>query len=242
MPKSSTPTPTLPTRRSARVQTRNQEMIAVEQPSHQTVRATRKRPTRNPDDEAESSQPTSDGEPIQPKENTEWDASSDPAPGQTDSAKIGQPIHRLVHKSLRAAWTINSSLPMCFIFDAVSPARRFKRGMPYSDSDAAVFPEYNASESGNVTETDGPEPGFMPYVYKQYRYDYWPLLHTVDYLPGLIGGDTTSGASSPMLHSWIGRLGSSERLDWASIASFQGAPPLRLSTPPTGSRPRMTES
>ena len=104
-----------------------------------------------------------------PKEGVKWDAANDPAPGETDSAKISQPIYRLVHGSLKEAWMVNNSLPMCFTFDAISPARRFKRGMEYTDSDKVDFPEYDASESGNVTETDGPDPGYMPYLHKVYR-------------------------------------------------------------------------
>ena len=119
--------------------------------------------------------PTSDGERgkgpgNQPKQSAaEWSAENDPTPGETDSAKVSQPIHGLVHGSLKMAWAVNKSLPMCFIFDAISPARRFKRGMLYTNSDEVRFPKYNASESGYVMETDCNSPGYMPYLHKTYR-------------------------------------------------------------------------
>ena len=63
----------------------------------------------------------------------------------------------LVHPALEAAWAINRNLEMCFIFDAVSPARLFKHGMVYDEE--AHFPEF---AKGNWTEIDGPSPGWMP--------------------------------------------------------------------------------
>jgi len=91
----------------------------------------------------------------------------DPSPGDTDPSTIKQPIASTIHNSLKTAWKINNSLPMCFIFDAVSPARRFKRGMAYDPE--MDFPEYDEEkESGNVTETDEGPPGLMPYVHDEY--------------------------------------------------------------------------
>jgi hypothetical protein len=67
----------------------------------------------------------------------------------------------MVHKSLEFAWTVNKALPMCFIFDTLSPARQFKQGMLWSDGDD--YPSYNNVDLGDVTETDGDPPGWMPY-------------------------------------------------------------------------------
>lgn len=54
---------------------------------------------------------------------------------------------------------INNSNPMCFIFDVVSPAMKFKCDMDYdADED---FPE--AGDSGEVTETDDEDVQLMPY-------------------------------------------------------------------------------
>jgi hypothetical protein len=49
---------------------------------------------------------------------------------------------------------------MWFIFDAVSPARRFKRGVMYSDD--AEFVDYNPRSPGDFTETDCEPVGWMP--------------------------------------------------------------------------------
>jgi len=54
---------------------------------------------------------------------------------------------------------------MCFIFDTISPARQFKRGMPFDED--GEFPEYAEEESGNVTETDD-NLGLMPYMPETY--------------------------------------------------------------------------
>ena len=147
MPRDSTPTPSV--RRSGRLLDRNRETVAVEPATRRTARNTRKHPTRKEDDGADDSRPASptsdrelgEGSGDPPEEGVKWDVANDPAPGETDSAKISQPIYRLVHGSLKEAWTVNNTLPMCFIFDAISPARRFKRGMRYTDSDKVDFPD-----------------------------------------------------------------------------------------------------
>ena len=91
----------------------------------------------------------------------------DPSPGDTNPSTIKQPISGIIHENLKTAWKINNTLPMCFIFDVVSPARRFKRGMAYDDE--VEFPEYDEEkESGNVTETDEGPNGLMPYVHDEY--------------------------------------------------------------------------
>jgi hypothetical protein len=56
---------------------------------------------------------------------------------------------------------------MCLLFDVVSPARRFKRGMVYDDD--ATFPEYDEGNPGDITETDGDPPGWMPYMPRVYQ-------------------------------------------------------------------------
>ena len=76
----------------------------------------------------------------------------------TNSKQIKQPVLSLVHPALTTAWQVNRKNKMCFIFDQHSPARRFKRGMVYDE--AADFPHDTCD--GNITETDGPGPGWMP--------------------------------------------------------------------------------
>jgi hypothetical protein len=73
-------------------------------------------------------------------------------------AEVKRPVIKLVSPALAAAWRVNRKQEMCFIFDAVSPARRFKRGMVFDEK--ADFPK--DTRDGNITETDGPGPGWMP--------------------------------------------------------------------------------
>ena len=87
---------------------------------------------------------------------------SEPSPDEVDSARVGQPTSTSIHQNLQSAWRVNRRLPMCFIFDSISPARRFKRGMLHSEE--ADFPIYSDSEAGNVTETDA-TPALMPYLH-----------------------------------------------------------------------------
>jgi hypothetical protein len=91
----------------------------------------------------------------------------DPPPGETDPAKVNRPISTIVHENLKSAWAINKALPMCFIFDTISPARQFKRGTPFDEQ--GQFPEYSEGELNNVTETDGDPIPWMPYVLKEYQ-------------------------------------------------------------------------
>jgi len=78
--------------------------------------------------------------------------------GVTDPAKVRRPIISLVDPALAAAWKVNQKHSMCFILDAVSPVRRFKWGMAFDGN--AGFPEDTCD--GNITETDGPDLGWMP--------------------------------------------------------------------------------
>ena len=75
-----------------------------------------------------------------------------------DPVKVKQPIANLVSSALATAWQVNRNHRMCFIFDAVSPACRFKRGMLYNE--VSDFPKDTLD--GDITETDGPDPGWMP--------------------------------------------------------------------------------
>ena len=169
---------TQPTRRSGRL--RN--------PAQGTSTALgdrRQRATPKPDSDVEdlnssvtSSEVESAGVGEEPKEpppqETRRDGSTDPSsmgvdPATVNQAKVDGPILALVHRNLRNAWSVNGMLPMCFTFDYISPARRFKRGMLYSDSDKVKLPILTEDELGNVTETDGPPPGLMPYAHDPYK-------------------------------------------------------------------------
>lgn len=78
-----------------------------------------------------------------------------------DPAAVTRPIKNLVHPSLSHGWMVSSDLSMCFIFDAVSPARRFKCGtLATPDGD---FANYGRKPYMDLTETDGPPPGWVQY-------------------------------------------------------------------------------
>ena len=78
--------------------------------------------------------------------------------GLTDPAKVKRPVTSLISPILATSWRVYQKHDMCFIFDSTSPARRFKRGMIFNEE--AEFPE--DTHDGDVTETDGPSPGWMP--------------------------------------------------------------------------------
>ncbi|KAF9641961.1 hypothetical protein BDM02DRAFT_3194173 [Thelephora ganbajun] len=81
--------------------------------------------------------------------------------GTVDPNAVTGPVGRHVHENLSDGWKINKELPMWFIFDAFSPARQFKRGTPYTDD--GEFADYGPESLGDLTETDGEPPGWMPY-------------------------------------------------------------------------------
>lgn len=97
------------------------------------------------------------------------DPKKDPTPDETNPTAITQPISTLVHEALKNSWAINTTVNMCFIFDAVSPARQFKRGEPFDES--GTFPDYDDGSPGDVTETDmAAAPGLMPYMPRDNTY------------------------------------------------------------------------
>ena len=75
-----------------------------------------------------------------------------------DAAKVRRPIISLVAPALATAWKVNRKHNMCFLFDAVSPACRFKWGMALDEE--ADFPK--DTYDVDIAETDGPDPGWMP--------------------------------------------------------------------------------
>jgi len=154
--------PTQPEHRSKRLQS-IAKAAAPKSPTKQRARKhpTRKTPASGGDNQDDSSQAM--GAPN-PEDTAE---AIDPDPMEADPARVERPVSALVNHSLKNAWKINQSLPMCFVFDAVSPSLKFKRGMPFND--AANFPEYQESEAGNVTDTNGDSPAWMPYMHDQYQ-------------------------------------------------------------------------
>lgn len=70
----------------------------------------------------------------------------------TDPAKVQSPVMSSVHTGLTRGYRVNKGLPMCFIFDYVSPARLFKRGTVYRRKEP--FVQWTVEELANATETD----------------------------------------------------------------------------------------
>jgi hypothetical protein len=132
-------------------------------PSKKTRRKRKAPKSHSSDDDAESKETG----PKDRLEITPLDPAKDPASGETAPTKIKQPISALVHHSLTNAWEVNPDMKMCFIFDAVSPARQFKRGTKFSDS--KQFPDYDDTRPGDVTETEG-KSSLMPYMPRTYEY------------------------------------------------------------------------
>jgi hypothetical protein len=84
----------------------------------------------------------------------------------TDPTKVTRPVIDLVDENLSLAWRIDPGNPMCFIFDAVLPGRQFKRGMEWDPN--VELPGYGPPPWPDLTESDGSDPGLMPYA---------PILH-----------------------------------------------------------------
>ena len=70
----------------------------------------------------------------------------------TDPKKVHHPVMASIHSALVDAYKVNQNLPMCFIFDYVSPARLFKRGTTYNR--ATPFVQWTPKELAEATETD----------------------------------------------------------------------------------------
>jgi len=85
----------------------------------------------------------------------------------TDPKKVDRPVNALVHPALINAWEINNQHSMPYIFDAVDPARKYKRSMRFDED--ADCPVYGSEDDGDVTETNGPPPGLMEYMPHGYR-------------------------------------------------------------------------
>lgn len=85
----------------------------------------------------------------------------------TDPLLVTHPVERLVHESLSESWKVTRGNQMCFIFDAHSPARQFKRGVPFRQN--AEYPIYGKPPYDNLTETDEDEPGLMPFSPCNYK-------------------------------------------------------------------------
>lgn len=155
MPKGATTRP----RRSARLR-KSAGGVAPRKPTARRKKT--RKPVQEANDDNSDDEDDNDDDGDHPTGST-----SHPPSQETIPARVRRPTPTLIHGNLTSAWQLNKELEMCFIFDAVLPARRFKRGMPYTDD--GDFPDYNEGEAGNVTEMDSGPPGLMPYAVYTYR-------------------------------------------------------------------------
>lgn len=154
-------------------------------------------PSGSEDDEAERTQRANPGNPLMLR--AAFTPEQDPSPEERIPANVTQPIFAFVHENLAAAWRVNINHPICFVFDAVSPARQFQRGVLFNED--AAFPELCDASPGDVTETDGPGPAaLMPYMPEEYKC-VTKIFHVTHFsdnqrLTSCTGGNTISSAQS----------------------------------------------
>jgi len=92
----------------------------------------------------------------------------------TDSQMITRPVLSNIHEALSNTWEINTKLLMHFIFDLVAPYMEYKRGEVYAEG--KDFPEHGDKLPDELTDEQGPNPGWMPYMPREYRYGILPYL------------------------------------------------------------------
>ena len=104
--------------------------------------------------------------PIQ--ESEEEDLNEDKEYEKIDEpSRVTHLVPALVHASLSDAWIIQPLNPMWFIFDGPSPARHFKRGVPYNEK--ADFPGYSKPPYNDLTEMEPKDSSLMPFAPVAYR-------------------------------------------------------------------------
>ena len=93
---------------------------------------------------------------INPPRDAKWARTTSRTPKKyaatTEERAVVGPVMSLVHSGLGRAFRVNKRLPMCFIFDRVSPARLFKRRTPYNAP--GPFAQWTAEELAEATDTD----------------------------------------------------------------------------------------
>jgi hypothetical protein len=70
----------------------------------------------------------------------------------TDPTAVEEPVLDLVHPKLADAWKVHPRHQMCYIFEAVTPGRQWKRGTVYTEE--VPFAEYGPAPWPDLTETD----------------------------------------------------------------------------------------
>jgi hypothetical protein len=70
----------------------------------------------------------------------------------TDPTAVEEPVLDLVHPKLVDAWKVHPRHQMCYIFEAITPGRQWKRGTVYTEEDP--FAEYGPAPWPDLTETN----------------------------------------------------------------------------------------
>ena len=156
-----------PPRRSTRLQVARAAAPTQEDKAIVKKAAKRKAPEYTPSDsESDEEKP----DPMAPQAAhlpiTPIDPANDPAPTETAPDMIKQPLSQFINSALASSWTVNPFMPMCFIFDAISPTRQFKRGT--KDRNSQPFPYYDEDHLSDVTETDGTPTPWVQYMPRKY--------------------------------------------------------------------------
>ena len=65
---------------------------------------------------------------------------------------------------------------MAYIIDAICPAQRWKKRMPYNSDDEVDYPEYDLDHPEELMYTNGPPPGWMLFNVDNYKQVIWSML------------------------------------------------------------------
>jgi hypothetical protein len=87
----------------------------------------------------------------------------------TDPEMVTGPVLDLADTALKEAWMVNTDHRMALIFDAVNPAREFKRDRICDKYSNDRFPEYDPTPESDSDVTDRDEEGNL----QQYN----PIFH-----------------------------------------------------------------
>lgn len=72
----------------------------------------------------------------------------------TKHSKMDRPVTRCCAPSMAKSWKICGGLPSHVLFDAVNPARIFKKGTVFNEDDPDPFPTFDYRNNRSVTDTD----------------------------------------------------------------------------------------
>jgi hypothetical protein len=142
-------------------------MVKGKEPSRKSSRIP-KRPAVSSPPKTRKKPPAKKQKPVEKTREESIDPSCDEYAEITDPALVTCPVNSCILPVNSDAWTVVSGNPMWFIFDSYSPARNFKRGMPFDEN--KDFPIYNKVSCDDLTETDDNPIMLMPFAPMAYKY------------------------------------------------------------------------